>query len=110
LTKLLDDPKQGASALRERLAQVDRETLVKLLCAKTSALSKLISSSIRYSEGIIVGSAPTLGATKQVVDFEANLESYLRTRTKKNSTGSDPRSAITSMIHRVEYRRSPQAV
>ena len=31
LTKLLDDPKEGALALRERLSHVDRETLVKLL-------------------------------------------------------------------------------
>ncbi|HEY9847731.1 MAG TPA: hypothetical protein V6D03_16230, partial [Candidatus Caenarcaniphilales bacterium] len=31
LTTLLNDPKAGASALRRRLSQVDRETLVKLL-------------------------------------------------------------------------------
>jgi hypothetical protein len=30
LAKVLDDPKQGALALRERLSHVDRETLVKL--------------------------------------------------------------------------------
>jgi hypothetical protein len=31
LTKLLENPKEGALALRGRLSQVDRDTLVKLL-------------------------------------------------------------------------------
>jgi hypothetical protein len=110
LSKLLEDPKLGASALRERLAQVDRETLVKLLSQRQDLSEEQVNKAIdQLQSGIssIVKAPRRLAtrATQQVVDFEANLESYLRNTNKDelNPDGikrdlqlllNDPRSGL----------------
>lgn len=88
LTKLLEDPQQGAIALRERLSQVDRETLVKLLSQRQDLSEEQVNKAIdQLQAGItsIVKAPRRLAsrATKQVVDFESNLESYLRNTNKE---------------------------
>lgn len=88
LTKLLDDPKEGALALRERLSQVDRETLVKLLGQRQDLSEEQVNKAIdQLQSGItsIVKAPRRLAsrATKQVVDFESNIESYLRNTNKE---------------------------
>ena len=88
LAKLLDDPKEGALALRDRLSQVDRETLVKLLGAREDLSEEQVNQIVdQVQEGIrsIVKAPRRLAkrATKQALDFEANLESYLRNTNKE---------------------------
>ncbi len=88
LAKLLDDPKEGASAIRDRLSQVDRETLVKLLSQRQDLSEEQVNKTIdQVQEGILsIVKAPqrlASRAQKQALDFEANLESYLRNTNKE---------------------------
>ncbi len=117
LTKLLDNPQEGASALRDRLSQVDRETLVKLLTQRGDLSEEQVNQtidSVQQTIGNIVKAPRRLAkrATKQVLDFEANLEDYLRNTNKEelNPEGlkrdlqlllSSPRAGIGSLTDRV---------
>ncbi|WP_445248383.1 MFS transporter [Microcoleus sp. OTE_8_concoct_300] len=88
LTKLLENPKEGALALRERLSQVDRETLVKLLSQREDLSEEQINRTIdRLQDSIrsIVKSPRRLAsrAQKTVRDFQGSLENYLRNTDKE---------------------------
>ncbi len=88
LTKLLDDPKEGAVALRERLSQVDRETLVKLLSQREDLSEEQVNQTIDQVQESIrsIVKAPRRLAKRvqtQALDFESNLESYLRNTNKE---------------------------
>jgi len=87
LTKLFENPKEGAVALRERLSQVDRETLVKLLSQREDLSEEQINRTIdRVQDSIrsIVKSPRRLAsrAQKTVKDFQGSLENYLRNTDK----------------------------
>jgi hypothetical protein len=117
LTKLLDNPKEGALALRDRLSQVDRETLVKLLSQRENLSEEQVNQTIDQVEEAIqnIVRAPQRLAkrtTKQVLDFEANLENYLRNTDKEelNPEGikrdlqilvQDPRAGMGTLLERV---------
>jgi ElaB/YqjD/DUF883 family membrane-anchored ribosome-binding protein len=117
LTKLLDNPKEGALALRDRLSQVDRETLVKLLSQREDLSEEQVNQTIDQVEEAIqnIVRAPqrlAKRATKQVLDFEANLENYLRNTDKDelNPEGikrdlqillQDPRVGMGTLLERV---------
>ncbi|WP_341526809.1 MFS transporter [Nostoc sp. UHCC 0302] len=117
LETLLNDPQAGASALRSRLSQVDRETLVKLLSQRGDLSEEQVNQIIdRVQEAIgsIVRAPQRLAkrTTQQVLDFEANLEDYLRNTNKEelNPEGikrdlqlllSSPRAGIGSLSDRV---------
>lgn len=117
LAKLLDDPKAGASALRSRLSQVDRETLVKLLSQREDLSEAQVNQAIdQVQEGIRrLARAPrrlASRAQKQALDFEANLESYLRNTNKEelNPEGikrdlqvllNDPRAGVGNLGDRL---------
>lgn len=93
LTALLDDPKAGASALRDRLSQVDRETLVKLLTQRGDLTEEQVNQSIDQVQSAIrnIVKAPrrlARRAQKQAVAFEENLENYLR-NTQKGELNPD---------------------
>lgn len=88
LSKLFENPKEGVLALRERLSQVDRETLVKLLSQREDLSEEQINRTIdRVQDGIrsIVKSPRRLAsrAQTQVRDFQASLENYLRNTNKE---------------------------
>lgn len=88
LTTLLDDPRAGTMALRARLSQVDRETLVKLLSQREDLSEEQVNRIIdELQEAIrsIVRSPRRLASRvqKQVLDFEGNLESYLSNTNKE---------------------------
>jgi uncharacterized protein YfkK (UPF0435 family) len=117
LTKLLDNPQEGALALRDRLSQVDRETLVKLLSQREDLSEEQVNQIIDQVEAAIqnIVRAPQRLAkrtTKKVLDFEANLENYLRNTDKEelNPEGikrdlqillQDPRAGIGSLGERI---------
>jgi uncharacterized protein YfkK (UPF0435 family)/uncharacterized protein YlzI (FlbEa/FlbD family) len=123
LEKLLDDPKEGALALRERLSQVDRETLVKLLSQREDLSEEQVNKIIdRVQEATrsIVKTPRRLAsrAKDKVQDFQANLENYLRSTNKEelNPEGikrdlqllfSQPKSGMQSIGDRVsQFDRS----
>ena len=116
LATLFNDPQAGASALQERLGQVDRETLVKLL-SQGDLSEEQINKSIDKVQTAIGNTlkAPRRLATrvqKQAADFGSNLESYLRNTDKEelNPDGikrdlqlllQDPKSGLSSLGDRV---------
>lgn len=113
LTALLDDPKAGASALRDRLSQVDRETLVKLLTQRGDLTEEQVNQSIDQIQSALrnIVKAPrrlARRAQKQTVAFEETLENYLRNTQKEelNPDGikrdlqlllQDPRAGLGSL-------------
>ncbi|PIG94962.1 hypothetical protein [Gloeocapsopsis sp. IPPAS B-1203] len=118
LTKLLDDPKAGSLALRDRLAQVDRETLVKLLSQREDLSEEQVNQAIdRVQESINnIVKAPRRLATraqKQAQDFGATLEGYLKNTNKEelNPEGikrdlqvllNDPRAGLGNIGDRLQ--------
>jgi hypothetical protein len=130
LQTLLDDPKAGAGALRERLSQVDRETLVKLLAQQDNLTEEQVNKAVDQLQSAItsLASLPEVivkaprrlasRAKQQAVDFEANLEDYLRNTNKeelnpdsiKRDLGlllKDPRAGFNSLGDRVsQFDRS----
>lgn len=88
LQQLLHDPKEGALALRNRLSQFDRETLVKLLAGREDLSEEQVNQiidSVQQAIANIIKAPQRLAqrTTKQVLDFEANLENYLRNTHKE---------------------------
>ncbi len=88
LAKVLDDPKQGALALRERLSHVDRETLVKLLSQREDLSEEQVNQSIDQVQDAIqsIVKAPRRLASRvqhTVQDVQSNFEEYLRNTNKE---------------------------
>ncbi|MBE9104352.1 MFS transporter, partial [Nostoc cf. edaphicum LEGE 07299] len=116
LEKLLDDPQAGALALRDRLSNVDRETLVKLVSQRGDLSQEQVNQIIDRAQDAIgdILRAPRRLAkrtTQQALDFEANLEEYLRNTNKEelNPEGikrdlqlllSSPRAGIGNLSDR----------
>lgn len=87
LEKLLNDPKAGALALRDRLSHVDRETLVKLVSQRGDLSQEQVNQIIDRAQdaiGDIVRAPRRLAkrTAQQALDFEATLEQYLRNTNK----------------------------
>ncbi|MDZ7961107.1 MAG: MFS transporter [Aulosira sp. DedQUE10] len=88
LETLLADPQQGAVALRDRLSQFDRDTLVKLLSQREGLSEEQVNQTIdQFQEAInsIVKAPRRLvnRTTQRVIDFEKSLENYLRHTNKE---------------------------
>ncbi len=88
LNTLLNDPKQGTIALRQRLSQVDRETLVKLLSQRDDLTEEQVNQYIDQVQDAIrrIVRAPRRLASRtqqRVQDFQANVESYLLNTNKE---------------------------
>jgi len=116
LEKLLDDPKAGALALRDRLSHVDRETLVKLVSQQGDLSQEQVNQIIDQAQDAIANivRAPRRLAKRtaqQALDFEGNLEEYLRNTNKEELNPeaikrdlqlllSSPRAGIGSLSDR----------
>jgi hypothetical protein len=117
LQKLLADPKEGADAFRDRLSQVDRETLVKLLTQRGDLSEEQVNRTIDSTQQAInnIVKAPQRlanRATQKAQEFEVNLENYLR-NTNKDELNPDsikrdlqlllssPRAGVSSLGERV---------
>ncbi len=88
LAKLLEDPKEGALALRDRLWQIDRDTIVQLLAQRQDLSEEEINQLVdRVQESIrAVVKAPRRFAKRvqtQAMDFKAAFEDYLRSTGKE---------------------------
>lgn len=118
LTTLFDDPQAGAGALRDRLGQIDRDTLVKLLTQQGNLTEEQVNKTVDQVQSAIqsIVKAPRRLANrvqKQAADFETNLESYLRNTHKEelNPEGikrdlqlllKDPSAGLGSLGDRLE--------
>lgn len=88
LTTLVHDPRAGTVALRERLAHIDRETLVQLLSqredlteAEVNQLIDQVQEGIRYL--IRAPRRLAMRTQEQLVSLESDLENYLRNTAKE---------------------------
>ncbi|MBD0385702.1 MAG: MFS transporter [Nostoc sp. C3-bin3] len=116
LEKLLDDPQAGALALRDRLSNIDRETLVKLVTQRGDLSQEQVNQIIDQVQDAIASivRAPRRLAkrtTQVALNFEANLEDYLRNTNKEELNPeaikrdlqlllSSPRAGIGSLSDR----------
>ncbi|MBD2090713.1 MFS transporter [Microcoleus sp. FACHB-1515] len=88
LNLLFNDPQAGMYALRRRLSQVDRDTLVKLLSQRQDLSEEQVNQVIdQVQENIrrITGAPRRLALRTQqrVMDFETAIEQYLRNTDKE---------------------------
>ncbi len=123
LQKLLEDPKQGASAIKERLSHVDRETLVKLLSQREDLSEEQVNQvidNVQDTIGDIIKAPRRLAkrTSERVANFQADIEEYLRSTDKEelNPDGikrdlqlllQNPRAGIENIGDRVsQFDRS----
>lgn len=88
LQLLMDDPRAGASALRDRLARMDRDTFVQLLSQRQDMSEGEVNQVIDQIQGTLqdVVRAPRRLATRtqnQIQDFQTALTDYLRNTEKE---------------------------
>ncbi len=119
LQKLLDDPQAGAIAIRDRLSQLDRDTLVQLLAQRDDLTEEEVNQIIDQLQQNIrkVLRAPRRLATRvqqQTLEFEQAFEDYLRNtgKVELNPEGikrdlqllmSDPRLGAKNLGQRVAH-------
>ena len=119
LTVLLNDPKAGASRLRNRLAQVDRQTIVKLLAQRpdlTEDQANQLVDQVQSSIRSVVRSPRRLASRTQqrVQDFQSTFSSYLQNTHKEelNPDGikrdlqlllRDPKSGLGNLGDRLSH-------
>lgn len=117
--RLFANPQQGALALRRRLSQVDRDTLVQLLSQRRDLSEEQVNQVIDQVQGSIrniIRSPRRLAARTQarVQNFRTNLEDYLRNTGKDelNPEGikrdlqlllNDPRAGVESLSDRLAH-------
>lgn len=116
--KLFDNPKEGIYALRDRLSQVDRESLVKLLSQRQDLSEERVNKivdSLQESIRSIVKSPRRLASRTQekVTDLQASISNYLRNTKKEelNPEGikrdlqllfNDPKAGIGNLSDRLK--------
>jgi hypothetical protein len=88
LTTLLQDPKTGLESIRDRLSQIDRDTLVQLLRQRDDLTQAEANEAIDHVQATIwqvLGTPQRLAkrAKTQVNDFRTTLEDYLRNTNKQ---------------------------
>lgn len=88
LTTLLHDPKTGLESIRDRLGQIDRDTLVQLLRQRDDLTEAEANEAIDHVQSTIRQVLRTpqrlaIRAKSKIHDFQTTLEDYLR------NTGKD---------------------
>ncbi|MBR8835269.1 MAG: MFS transporter [Stigonema ocellatum SAG 48.90 = DSM 106950] len=117
--RLFENPREGALALRRRLSQVDRDTLVKLLSQRQDLSQEQVNEiidSVQNSIRNFVGAPRRLAARTQqrMETFGAYVEEYLRRTGKEelNPEGikrdlqlllHDPRVGVESFSDRLSH-------
>jgi hypothetical protein len=88
LTTLLHDPKTGLESIRDRLGQIDRDTLVQLLRQRDDLTEAEANEAIDHVQSTIRQVLRTpqrlaIRAKSKIHDFETTLEDYLRNTDKQ---------------------------
>ncbi|ODH00689.1 hypothetical protein A4S05_03890 [Nostoc sp. KVJ20] len=119
LTRLFENPKEGAVALRRRLSQLDRDTLVKLLSQRQDLseeqVNEIIDSTQTSIRNFVRAPRRLASRTQQRVEtFKGYVEEYLRQTGKEelNPEGikrdlqlllHDPRVGVESFSDRLSH-------
>jgi uncharacterized protein YlzI (FlbEa/FlbD family) len=117
LETLFSDPETGASLLRSRLSQVDRDTLVKLLSQREDLSEEQINQTIDQVQEAIrsIAKVPQRYVSRvqrKVQDFGGSLESYLQNTNKEELNPeaikrdlqlllNDPRAGASNLTDRL---------
>ncbi|MEH2198353.1 MFS transporter [Nostoc sp.] len=104
LTRLFENPKEGAVALRRRLSQVDRDTLVKLLSQRQDLSEEQVNEIINSTQTSIRNfvRAPRRLATRtqqKAETFKAYLEEYLRQTGKEELNPEGIKRDLQLLLH-----------
>ncbi|MEH2293139.1 MFS transporter [Nostoc sp.] len=104
LTRLFENPKEGAVALRRRLSQVDRDTLVKLLSQRQDLSEEQVNEIIDSTQNSIRNfvRAPRRLATRtqqRVETFKGYLEEYLRQTGKEELNPEGIKRDLQLLLH-----------
>ncbi|MEH2320628.1 MFS transporter [Nostoc sp.] len=104
LTRLFENPKEGAVALRRRLSQVDRDTLVKLLSQRQDLSEEQVNEIIDSTQTSIRNfvRAPRRLATRtqqRVETFKGYLEDYLRQTGKEELNPEGIKRDLQLLLH-----------
>ncbi|QSJ19156.1 MFS transporter [Nostoc sp. UHCC 0702] len=102
--KLFESPKEGAIALRRRLSQLDRDTLVKLLSQRQDLSEQQVNDIIDSVQTSIrdIVRAPRRLATRtqqRVQNFQAYLEEYLRQTGKEELNPESIKRDVQLLLH-----------
>jgi nucleoid DNA-binding protein len=119
LTTLLEDPKSGLEAIRDRLSHMDRDTLVQLLSQREDLSQEEANAIIDQVQDTIRQVLRTpqrlaMRAQEKVRDFQGTLEDYLRNTDKEelNPDGikrdlslllQDPRLGLDHLSDRLSH-------
>ncbi|MEA5623835.1 MFS transporter [Nostoc sp. UHCC 0251] len=104
LTRLFENPKEGAVALRRRLSQVDRDTLVKLLSQRKDLSEEQVNEIIDSTQTSIRNfvRAPRRLATRtqqRAETFKAYVEEYLRQTGKEELNPEGIKRDLQLLLH-----------
>ncbi|MCF2150982.1 MFS transporter [Desmonostoc muscorum LEGE 12446] len=104
LNRLFENPQEGAVALRRRLSQVDRDTLVKLLSQRQDLSEEQVNEIIDSTQTSIrnIVRAPRRLATRtqqRVETFKAYLEEYLRQTGKEELNPEGIKRDLQLLLH-----------
>ncbi len=104
VNRLFENPQEGAIALRRRLSQVDRDTLVKLLSQRQDLSEEQVNQVIDSVQTSIrdIVRAPRRLATRtqqRVETFQAYLQEYLRGTGKEELNPEGIKRDLQLMLH-----------
>ncbi|MEH1846973.1 MAG: MFS transporter [Nostoc sp.] len=104
LTRLFENPKEGAVALRRRLSQVDRDTLVKLLSQRQDLseeqVNEIIDSTQNSIRNFVRAPRRLASRTQQRIEtFKGNLEEYLRQTGKEELNPEGIKRDLQLLLH-----------
>jgi hypothetical protein len=104
LNRLFENPQEGAMALRRRLSQVDRDTLVKLLSQRKDLSEEQVNQVIDSVQTSIrdIVRAPRRLATRtqqRVETFQAYLQEYLRGTGKEELNPEGIKRDLQLLLH-----------
>ena len=119
LTLLFNNPKLGSKAIRQRLASMDRDTLVQLLSQRQDLSEDDVNNVINDIQSTLrkIAKAPRRAAVRTqetVKDFQSSVADYLRSTDKAelSPTGierdvklllNDPRAGAESLMERLSH-------
>ena len=119
LTLLFSNPKLGSKAVRQRLAAMDRDTLVQLLAQRQDLSEEDVNKIINDIQSTIrsIVKAPRRAAIRtqeKVQDFQSSIADYLRSTDKAELSPSgiqrdvqlllnDPRAGAESLMDRLSH-------
>ncbi|MEH2258583.1 MFS transporter [Nostoc sp.] len=104
LTRLFENPQEGAVALRRRLSQIDRDTLVKLLSQRQDLseeqVNEIIDSTQTSIRNFVRAPRRLASRTQQRVEsFKGYLEEYLRQTGKEELNPEGIKRDLQLLLH-----------